>query len=55
MTDNATRSAARASYSRPELTVYGSVRNLTGGSVGSMSDGTGTRSIAMGMMGMLPS
>ena len=55
MTDNSTRSAGKASYSRPELTVYGSVRNLTGGSIGSMSDGTGTRSIAMGMMGMLPS
>lgn len=28
-------------YCRPELKVYGSVRNLTGGSSGSMSDGTG--------------
>lgn len=49
MTDNSTRSAARVSYRRPELTVYGSVRNLTGGSVGSMSDGTGTQTLAMGM------
>ena len=51
MTDNSTRSAGKASYSRPELTVYGSVRNLTGGSVGSMSDALGTRStLPMGMM-----
>lgn len=50
MTDNSTSSTARASYSRPELTVYGSVRNLTGGSVGSMNDGSATRTLAMGMM-----
>jgi len=50
MTDNSTRSAGKASYSRPELTVFGSVRNLTGGSIGSMSDGSGTHTIAMGMM-----
>jgi len=50
MTDNSPGSTARASYSRPELTVYGSVRNLTGGSTGSMSDGTGIRTIMMGMM-----
>ena len=49
MTDNSARSTAKASYARPELTVYGSVRNLTGGSVGSMNDGSGTRTLAMGM------
>lgn len=49
MTDNSTKPAVKASYRRPELTVYGSVRNLTGGSLGSMSDGSGTRTIAMGM------
>lgn len=32
-------------YRRPELKVYGSVRNLTGGSSGSMSDGTGIQTI----------
>ena len=30
-----------STYSRPELKVYGSVRNLTGGSSGSRNDGTG--------------
>jgi len=39
-----------STYRRPELKVYGSVRNLTGGSSGSMSDGTGIRTISMGMM-----
>jgi hypothetical protein len=47
MTNTASR---KASYSRPELTVFGSVRNLTGGSVGSMSDGSGTLTLAMGMI-----
>ena len=32
-------------YRRPELKVYGSVRNLTGGSSGSMNDGTGVMTI----------
>lgn len=49
MTDNSMRSAAKASYRRPELTVYGSVRNLTGGSAGSMNDGTGIATLANGM------
>ena len=40
----------KASYSRPELKVFGSVRNLTGGSSGSMRDATGIPStLAMGM------
>lgn len=39
-----------SNYSRPELKVYGSVRNLTGGSSGSMSDGTGIQTLAMGMI-----
>lgn len=50
MTENSTRAADKASYSRPQLTVYGSVRNLTGGSVGSMNDGTGAQTLGMGMM-----
>ncbi|MFC3100218.1 hypothetical protein [Altererythrobacter lauratis] len=29
----------KAAYARPELTVFGSVRNLTGGSVGGAGDG----------------
>lgn len=32
-------------YSRPELKVFGSVRNLTGGSSGSMQDGTGINTL----------
>ncbi len=32
-------------YRRPELKVYGSVRNLTGGSSGSMNDGTGIQTL----------
>lgn len=30
---------AKTRYSRPQLTVYGSVRNLTGGSGGTNGDG----------------
>lgn len=37
-------------YRAPKLTVYGSVRNLTGGSSGSMSDFTGIHTIMAGMM-----
>lgn len=33
-----TNASAKAAYSRPALTVYGSVRNLTGGSVGADVD-----------------
>ena len=50
MTENTNNGADKAPYSRPQLTVYGSVRNLTGGSVGSMNDGTGSLTLAMGMM-----
>lgn len=48
--------STNSQYRRPELTVYGSVRNLTGGSSGSMNDGTGVQTLAMGGMVMnLPS
>lgn len=36
------QSCARKRYLSPELTVYGSVRNLTGGSLGNGLDGNGT-------------
>ena len=32
---------SKAAYAAPELTVYGSVRNLTGGSAGANNDGNG--------------
>jgi hypothetical protein len=41
--------APKAVYARPELTVFGSVRNLTGGSIG----GTGDGMSAMQVMAML--
>lgn len=50
MKDHSTDSNVVTTYRRPELKVYGSVRNLTGGSSGSMSDGTGSRTLAMGMI-----
>lgn len=33
--------AATSTYRSPELRVYGSVRNLTGGSIGARNDGVG--------------
>lgn len=39
-----TAAATTGSYSTPELRVYGSVRNLTGGSLGVRNDGSGIRS-----------
>ena len=35
--------AAKASYTRPQLTVFGSVRNLTGGSSGGCDDAGGIK------------
>jgi hypothetical protein len=35
---NSSRSGQRSVYQRPELAVFGSVRNLTGGSMGKMGD-----------------
>lgn len=53
MTDNLqdakAAATAKSQYQRPQLTVYGSVRNLTGGSVGVMNDGTGIMTLRMGM------
>lgn len=40
-------SATRLTYTRPQLSVFGSVRNLTGGSLGSNGD---TMSTFMAMM-----
>ena len=45
MSDRAIPAGAKAAYSRPELTVYGSVRNLTGGSLGTRNDGSGVRTL----------
>jgi hypothetical protein len=50
MTEHSANLTAKTAYQRPELKVYGSVRNLTGGSSGSMNDGTGIFTIMMGMM-----
>lgn len=33
--------ASKGQYARPQLAVYGSVRNLTGGSSGANNDGSG--------------
>ena len=41
-----TRSASKAAYVRPQLAVYGSVRNLTGGSGGGGNDGGGVMVMA---------
>jgi len=38
------QSCARKAYVSPELSVYGSVRNLTGGSSGKHNDGSGNHS-----------
>lgn len=38
--------AAKVAYTRPALVAYGSVRNLTGGSGGSMMDSNGTKTQA---------
>lgn len=35
----------KRSYARPELQVFGSVRNLTGGSLGGLNDGSGARTM----------
>lgn len=43
MTETKANAQTKATYSRPKLTVYGSVRNLTGGSAGPNNDGNGPR------------
>lgn len=43
------RNRARAEYSRPELTVFGSVRNLTGGSIGTALGDGGNMAMDMTM------
>ncbi|GMN01952.1 lasso RiPP family leader peptide-containing protein [Erythrobacter sp. MTPC3] len=39
------------SYATPQLTSYGSVRNLTGGSVGDIGDGSASRRMRGTMIG----
>lgn len=38
---------AKGQYGRPELKVYGSVRNLTGGSQTEMNDGNGSQTLTV--------
>ena len=45
MSNEAPNSSVKAPYEAPTLTVYGSVRNLTGGSLGMASDGGGDMSM----------
>lgn len=45
MPNPATGAENKAAYCRPELKVYGSVRNLTGGSIGGRNDGAGVRTL----------
>lgn len=42
---NSKEMVRKAAYARPELTVFGSVRNLTGGSAGDVGDATGMNMI----------
>ena len=41
-------SAIKLAYARPSLTVYGSVRELTGGASGTTGDGVGNKNMAAG-------
>lgn len=43
------KSAKKTAYQTPQLTVFGSVRNLTGGSTGMMMDANGDGSAGMTM------
>ena len=45
MDKTTTAPKAGSPYRAPQLRVYGSVRNLTGGSFGVRNDGTGVRTI----------
>lgn len=49
---NKTTGNGKAGYVRPQLTVFGSVRNLTGGSSGLDNDGAGTMHMSDATMGM---
>lgn len=53
MDQHKTAAKGHGAYRAPQLRVYGSVRNLTGGSLGARSDGAGvrTRRILVGPQG----
>ncbi len=49
MTNGTQKLGPKAVYKAPILVHYGSVRNLTGGSLGEQNDGMGTMMTAAGM------
>ncbi|RPF71533.1 tail fiber domain-containing protein [Aurantiacibacter spongiae] len=48
MSNNHANESRDSQYVRPQLTVYGTVRNLTGGSTGTQNDGGGVRARTQG-------